>query len=99
MEHENIIRFICKAASQNGNVSVRLHYSGRGMYGETCLGISGDTDDLTEVIANTQVMAGTMIPEIANFSTDSMGMGAIYYWRGIKTPEGFVNEYDPEEDA
>jgi hypothetical protein len=40
------------AAHDNGDVSFRTSYSGRGMYGENCIGITGDTLEVNRVIAD-----------------------------------------------
>lgn len=71
---------------------VRTDYSGRGMYGRTCLGYTGG--DPTVFIANVAlIMLGTdsddpwelvqQLAEIGEPETDSMGLGRIAYWRSI----------------
>ena len=68
--------------------SARPDYSGRGMYGDTCLGVTFDNlqDFLgfyTELVTSFPHHAA----RLAAVSTDGMGLGTIYYWRGIK-PSG-----------
>lgn len=55
-------------------------YSGRFMYGAECIGISGDTFSLTEVWAN---LDPEYRKELGKPTTDSLGMGQIWYWPGV----------------
>jgi hypothetical protein len=92
---------------ENAGYEYQDDYSGRGMYGKTCVGISTD-DDLSEVIGNLfrsfsdiyfdtdgsnvdQEVYQTTFNEfceiIKNTSSDSLGLGSIYYWRYFKTDE------------
>jgi hypothetical protein len=52
-------------------------YSGRGMFGKTCLGVVGAMQDLD-----------TLLSEIKGSSQglrkDNMGMDYVYYWPGIE---------------
>ena len=81
---------------------VRTHYSGRGMYGKTCLGYTGG--NLVEFVAALALIileyaeTGTppddawslfeQITTIGEGETDSMGIGRIHYWPGIQVAEG-----------
>lgn len=71
-------------------VSIRS-YSGRGMYGESCLGVSGDPVDVQACIgaAMANLVDGydfpdsekvNMILDIWDFKADGMGRGMIFYW-------------------
>jgi hypothetical protein len=65
-------------------------YSGRFMYGDTCLAVDGDNQ--TELVAD--IMAAAQHHEDADLDsvadilkkarTDSMGMGIVMYWPSIK---------------
>jgi hypothetical protein len=83
---------------------VRTHYSGRGMYGQTCLGFEFEdigeyADFLVTVTELHHDLTDDSMPDEAvpdwspqwftNVSTDSMGRGMIFYFRGI-TVEGEV---------
>lgn len=90
--------------------SFRPDYSGRGMYGATCLAYEPDEESGSS-IAQAQFEIAAMLAdidseddpdsvieairdklaEIGTPSQDSMGLGAIYYWRGIQV-EGHVRE-------
>ena len=84
-----------KDACKNTEFKVRS-YSGRGMYGRTCVGIDLDRiDDLGDIIANLEPydadgelyepqdafeLVGKLI---SNMKWDSMGLGIIVYWPDI----------------
>lgn len=65
---------------------VRMNYSGRFMYGRTCLGIVGDPSDLVLFVQH--VVPG--IPELedvdlsSDLRSDNMGLKMIYYWPDIR---------------
>lgn len=63
--------------------SVRTDYSGRAMYGRTCLGVV--TDDLREVFRFVVALADTDC-DITDerICTDSMGRSSIYYWPSVE---------------
>lgn len=75
----------------------RPDYSGRGMYGKTCIGYTGEypfyfaarlaylLNDGDEMDANDLVYAIEGLPEC---STDSMGRGTIYYWPAVRAEAG-----------
>jgi hypothetical protein len=82
-------------------------YSGRGMYGKTCLGVSIDRgglgDFIARVIEATQSqVGGENIEEIAEsfrrMSTDSLGMGQIVYFPGVPYEGSESDEEDEDED-
>ena len=58
---------------------VREHYSGRFMYGKTCMGIV--TDEPTAVIeeAASRGLRGAL--------TDGMGLDTIVYWTGVQSDQ------------
>jgi hypothetical protein len=71
---------------------VRLHYSGRAIYGAKCLGvIVGDTGHLFTL--------GQLLHEydLPTPRTDSMGRDVIAYWPDIRTDEAAAEDRD--EDA
>lgn len=59
-------------------------YSGRAMFGERCVGIALDSD--SELWRVAQSLASRDI-FIGGPRTDSLGMGIIAYWPGVKWPE------------
>lgn len=78
-------------ACENAELSVRS-YSGRGMYGRTCLGVTLGGDIGNAVADIFLAMAHTASPsdmeEVADafrgMQTDSMGRGTIMYFPGIE---------------
>jgi hypothetical protein len=68
-------------------------YSGRGMYGATCLGYVTDEGPAKFQMQLAKILAGEspdleqvedMVEELGAPSSDSMGLSAIYYYRGIQ---------------
>ncbi|MEK7414226.1 MAG: hypothetical protein AAB263_13005 [Planctomycetota bacterium] len=64
-----------RQAARRNDRSLRLDYSGRGMFGAQCLGIV--CDDPEDVIAEVGVKGAR---------TDSMGKSVIVYWPSITAP-------------
>ena len=83
--------------SSSFDMDVRPNYSGRGMFGKTCLGI--DTDHSAFVVAVNVVNAihdmqdidenerELLLEEVEGTRQDNMGLGYIYYWHGISYDE------------
>jgi hypothetical protein len=77
-------------------------YSGRGMYGKSCLAVSAD--DPVEVVAKAMAAVAAdngvdlwdLAEKISNARTDSMGRGIVIYWPGI--PYDGPDEDDEEEN-
>ena len=79
------------------DTEVRFDYSGRGMFGRTCLGYTGGA--ATEFIALVALSiceaendddAWSLIEKLSDIGeaeTDSMGTGRIVYWRSITIEE------------
>lgn len=74
---------VAKLSEVASNVGGRLRsYSGRGMFGAECLGIS--CEDATTCIEEASSHG------IRGASQDSLGLRSIVYWRSLKIPEGFT---------
>lgn len=68
-------------------------YSGRGMYGDKCVGVCGSGSNAMAVISDAIKVAHLQLEDahqfnefvdaIMNFKTDSLGRGKIVYWEGI----------------
>ena len=74
------------------NCSIHHDYSGRYMYGETCLGISFDGDLNTYHYAVCDYCKSNNIKDevkkgLLNYYWDSLGKGIIVYWKNIKGEE------------
>ena len=75
-------------ACDDEGVDLRTEYSGRGMYGKTCIGIVAD--GLGALMRTVHTLSedsrGEALAEAmrdADPATDSMGMSTIYYWRSL----------------
>lgn len=70
------------------------HYSGRAMYGKTCVGIVLDESNLLKL----GFAIGTLFDDdtrdylVENYKTDTMGYNTIVYWTGVTCEDA------PEED-
>lgn len=76
-------------------------YSGRAMYGKTCVAIVGDDLNMFKfgLALGAQADEDTMpiddlLYEAENMKQDSMGLGTVYYWPRVP----FVGEEDAEEE-
>lgn len=87
-------------AAQNvlsDSVSVRMNYSGRSMYGRTCIGFVGGRGlEFALGAAVAQVMPDR-VWEFSLPSTDSMGYDQIVYFTGLSLAEGEEYAGDDEE--
>jgi hypothetical protein len=75
-------------AGSYADVAVRHDYSGRGMYGATCIGV--ESSDTAAPAAFLYLVAETLGLDFLEFlgdlgpgESDSMGLSAITYWRGL----------------
>jgi len=76
-------------------------YSGRGMYGETCLGISVDLRSLLSAVADALLFPPfplddgrrvVIVLALQRVQTDSMGCGSIVYFPGIPYTDPFAED-------
>lgn len=89
---------------EDNTLGTVMQYSGRGMYGDQCLGI------VTEDVASTFLLLGLELAgashrslglELSNWSvqTDSMGRSAIVvYYPSVTMPAGYVAEEDEDNE-
>ncbi len=86
-------------AARNEGWPVR-RYSGRGMYGDSCVGIVVDRRRspvaLGLSLARALDEADAAALERVRVSQDSLGLDAIVYWEGLAWPEG--EDEDEDED-
>jgi len=60
-------------------------YSGRYMYGATCVGFSGDFTDFALAVAMSRVLDEYELESLAEMvRSDSMGLGVVVYFPGLK---------------
>lgn len=101
MKEKTELQQLCEDAADDGRYGGRQmrvrSYSGRGMFGASCLGVEGDS--LVEIFAALFQAAADQGPDLqeiadalADGRTDSMGRGVILYFPQI----GFVDEEEEE---
>lgn len=68
---------------------VRTDYSGRFMYGDECIGIDlASVSDFSTVLLNIAAEDRELARTLADSQrSDSMGLGVIVYFPGVKAPE------------
>lgn len=66
-------------------------YSGRGMYGRTCLSVSGDPSNLHSFMFRAARLEGFEEIVTQPPSHDAMGLGQVQYWRGVQV-EGYARD-------
>lgn len=85
-------------------------YSGRGMYGKSCLAFTVDSGDLGEVVADLmqyvaekgdtdRFIVDSISDAFRNMSSDSMGMGSVYYFKRIPYVASETEEDEGEEEC
>lgn len=68
-------------AAGEAEMDFRTDYSGRGMYGKTCVGVTGDTAKLVHfVLLVGEKDLDFALDNLTNMSQDSMGLDTIFYW-------------------
>ena len=85
------------ACEDSGEVRFHESYSGRGMYGSRCVGISGDVGSCMEVIKqiikeahlgmawNDDLDFDSVVDLLLDWTEDSLGLGVVYYWPQLKS--------------
>jgi hypothetical protein len=75
-------------------------YSGRGMFGQQCVG--WDCDTITQILrlgaAIMSIMGDDAPDMVTDASTDSMGLGTIVYFPRWQAIGGQLDEYNEEDD-
>lgn len=79
---------------------VKSNYSGRGMYGKTCLGLSlyGASKALDVGVALHKVLGEEAWEVIQTANMDSFGMGVILYFTGVQLDEDLPDVELLDED-
>lgn len=74
-------------------------YSGRGMYGRSCVGVTlGRNSEVTEFGLGVKLaLALGEDAEDLDPRTDSMGLGSIIYFPNVRWPEGRKDSEDEDE--
>ena len=79
----------------NDELSIRWEYSGRAMYGDTCIGIvADDVDFVIEDLKQRAIDEGADGYDVADMLSgarfDQMGLSEIAYWPSLTAEEGDV---------
>ena len=98
LTNEQLETFVNLAEQHDGEVR---SYSGRGMYGKTCLGVSIDGDLVGFAMRLGAELALTSGAEVAEWlagqvSVDSMGRGSIIYFSRVVAPADIEDEEDDQ---
>lgn len=88
-------RILTEVVDCQGEVTIYSRYSGRGMYGAKCPGITG-TEEMCKAIisefvkqaaaetnARDDISFSELVDQVLNYSQDSMGLRVIFYWPGV----------------
>lgn len=82
---------VLQDAAHEEDVELRTGYSGRGMYGEKCVGVvAGSVSEVIRflfAVRNSDDDLARMLLDEAMFE-DSMGFNGIYYWPGVSVEGG-----------
>jgi len=83
-------------------------YSGRGMYGNECMGCSPDSSESTfaaemiesaiDKFGSDSVEVEKTIELMKRTSTDSLGLGWVCYWPGVKWEGPTEDEFEDEDN-
>lgn len=89
-----------KEAAMNTGCEVRTNYSGRGMYGRTCLAVTEDRSTIQDLIAETasllhdhyketdvDMFSADVATLITGVKYDSMGHDQIAYWPDLNVDD------------
>lgn len=82
-----------KAAYAGSEVDVRS-YSGRGMYGRSCLGVVCSLQLLLDIVFEFGKTGEEF--NLGSVKSDSMGCDTIYYWPDIPFDESLTSDGDPD---
>lgn len=74
------------------------NYSGRGMYGKTCVGIVIEESDLLKLGVSIANLFDDDTKEylVDNYKTDTMGRQIIVYWQGLTCEDAPKDEEDED---
>ena len=79
---------------ESAGADIRTDYSGRAMFGDTCIGFDVEnTSDALQIIAEATLHADKayngedFVKTLRGVRTDSMGRGMIYYFPNMQTAQ------------
>jgi hypothetical protein len=102
MDPKRFVEILRAVIDNSGDCDVKVRsYSGRGMYGEQCVGVDTDGGDFGYgIVAAAMIEAAdddereALALAFSKTRTDGMGRGIIVYWPDVAWPEG---EEDDDE--
>ncbi len=77
-------RGLLQDAADDSLMTLHPSYSGRGMYGKTCLGVSGTFSGLIAFVMYVSADDPDLAGELTSVSWDDLGLDKIYYWTAIE---------------
>lgn len=109
MNLQQLIQDACRQTEDSEyEVHFRNTYSGRGMYGSQCIGITGSHKACLQVIGQViknayedtseEVDPGAAIDTLLEFNQDSMGYDVILYWPHLPSIDSAEELSDAEDE-
>ena len=102
----NELKEIITRISEDCDITIHEDYSGRFMYGSTCLGLSfeGSAGSLfAAFIRELENAESSTVEEVAEMfeamRSDNLGLGTIFYFPGWKFDESEGEDEDSEDDV
>jgi hypothetical protein len=74
-------------AADMASMTLRENYSGRYMYGKTCVGVAGAVGDLVSFILSVVDANRELANELEHMNVDNMGTDMIFYWTHLQAPQ------------
>lgn len=79
---------------ENNDLEYRSNYSGRCMFGHTCVGIVVSRSNELDTYRDLVLYMNEMGRELPHAKEDTMGLGIIIYWESIQDDR----EYDEDDE-
>lgn len=106
IESKDFVGYLVMAVENSGIEGVRVRsYSGRGMYGESCVGVSVDNlGEFIQVVASATLIASEnddedgFVQALGRMNSDSLGRGSIYYWPGVDWTADCAGAVDGDDE-
>lgn len=74
-DEDEMRRLIEGIAERNPDIDLHTNYSGRGMFGKTCYGLSGNEHEIVRAMERENLPEG---------NRDQLGLGVIIYWKSVE---------------
>lgn len=81
---KTITKAMLQDVASGVNGSARVHYSGRGMFGKTCVGVVVDYGAEMELSDAINDAGANKILKKRGWKQDSMGLRTIIYWEDVQ---------------